>query len=99
MLTELEQRMADAVLALRSGQVASFGDIAAAAGRPSAARAAGRMLSRSMDSLPWWRVVYSSGHLPPCNPSLQAERLRDEGVTVQGFRVLEAPLGRFAVTR
>ena len=95
MLTEFEQAMAAAVENLEPGQVVSFGDIAAAAGRPNASRAAGRMLSRSADTLPWWRVVYGSGHLPPCNPSLQADRLTAEGVQLKGFRVVESPLGRF----
>lgn len=95
MLTEFQQQMADAVNKLRAGEVVSFGDIAAAAGRPSASRAAGRMLSQSMDTLPWWRVVYSDGQLPPCNPSVQSERLVDEGVTLKAFRVIDSPLGRF----
>jgi methylated-DNA-protein-cysteine methyltransferase-like protein len=87
--------MASAVGKLRRGEVVSFGDIAAAAGRPNASRAAGQMLSQSTDTLPWWRVVYSDGHLPPCNPSVQSERLIDEGVTLKGFRVVSSPLGRF----
>lgn len=95
MVTEFQQQMADAVNSLRPGQVVSFGDIASLAGRPRASRAAGKMLSQSMDTLPWWRVVYSSGHLPPCNPSVQSERLADEGVQLDGFRVVESPLGRF----
>lgn len=97
MLTHFEQQMASAVGKLRPGEVVSFGDIAAAAGRPNAARAAGRMLSRSLDTLPWWRVVYSDGHLPPCNPSVQSERLIDEGVCLKGFRVVRSPLGRFKI--
>ena len=95
MLTEFQQQMANAVTKLRPGEVVSFGDIAATAGRPRASRAAGRMLSQSMDTLPWWRVVYSDGHLPPCNPSVQAERLAEEGVQLNAFRVVESPLGRF----
>jgi methylated-DNA-protein-cysteine methyltransferase-like protein len=95
MLTEFQQQMADAVNELRPGEVVSFGDIAAAAGRPNAARAAGRMLSESMDTLPWWRVVYSDGHLPHCNPTVQSERLADEGVQLNAFRVVRSPLGRF----
>jgi methylated-DNA-protein-cysteine methyltransferase-like protein len=95
MLTEFQQQMADAVSELRPGEVVSFGDIASAAGRPHASRAAGRMLSESMDTLPWWRVVYSNGHLPPCNPTVQSERLADEGVQLKAFRVIRSPLGRF----
>lgn len=91
--------MAKAVDDLAPGEVVSFGDIAAAAGRPNASRAAGNLLSRSLDTLPWWRVVYSDGRLPPCNPSVQTERLVDEGVQVEGFRVVRSPRGRFVKRR
>ena len=88
--------MRKAVLSLREGEVVSYSDVAKLAGHPRAARAAGSVLAQSLDTLPWWRVVYSDGHLPPCNPGLQAERLAEEGVEVRGFRVVSAPLGRFA---
>ena len=94
--TPLQQAITVAVQRLRQGEVVSFGDVAANAGRPDAARAAGAVLAQSADTLPWWRVVYSDGHLPPCNPSLQAERLADEGVNLRGFRVIHSPRGRFA---
>ena len=95
-MTELQQKIVLAAESLAVGEVVSFGDIAAKAGRPNASRAAGSVLAKSGDSLPWWRVVYSSGDLPACNPSLQAERLADEGVQLEGFRVIRSPLGRFA---
>ena len=94
--TPLQQQIAMAVESLQQGEVVSFGDVAARAGRPDAARAAGAVLANSADTLPWWRVVYSDGHLPPCNPGLQAERLSSEGVDLRGFRVIGAPIGRFA---
>ena len=81
---------------LRPGEVVSYGDVAALAGYPSAARAAGAALANCPDTLPWWRVVYGDGHLPRCNPSLQAERLAAEGVVLKGFRVVSAPQGRFS---
>lgn len=95
-LTPLQRAIVSAVEDLAEGEVVSFGDVAARAGRPDAARAAGAVLAGSADSLPWWRVVYSSGHLPPCNPGLQAQRLAEEGVHLRGFRVIDAPRGRFA---
>ena len=94
--TPLEQALTIAVASLREGEVVSFGDIAERAGRPDAPRAAGRLLSKSLSSLPWWRVVYASGKVAPCNPELQAERLREEGVEVKNGRVIQAPLGRFS---
>jgi methylated-DNA-protein-cysteine methyltransferase-like protein len=92
----LQQQIALAVESLTEGEVVSFGDVAARAGQPNAARAAGAVLANSADTLPWWRVVYNDGHLPPCNPGLQAERLADEGVDLRGYRVIRAPKGRFA---
>jgi methylated-DNA-protein-cysteine methyltransferase-like protein len=85
-----------AVAHLEVGEVVSYGDLASRAGNPRAARVAGAVLAKCPDTHPWWRVVYGSGHLPTCNPSLQAERLNAEGVTLQGFRVIASPLGRFS---
>ena len=97
--TEFEQQMMIAVLSLREGEVVSFGDIAAKAGRPDAPRAAGRLLATSQVDLPWWRVVYSNGKIPECNSPRQQNRLIDEGVTIDGDRVLSSPLGRFRKAR
>lgn len=96
MLTEFQQRMAAAVDETVAGEVVSFGDIAAAAGRPNASRAAGNLLAKFPGDLPWWRVVYSDGRLPACNPSVQTERLAEEGVHLKGCRVIYSPKGRFA---
>lgn len=93
--TEFQKQIAEAVEQLEPGEVVSFGDIAARAGRPEACRAAGSVLANSSNDLPWWRVVYSDGFLPRCNPGLQAERLTEEGVEVRSFRVIRSPKGRF----
>ena len=93
--TKIENDISTAVLALSKGEIVSFGDVAAKAGHPKAARAAGAVLAKSGDALPWWRVVYADGQVPPCNPSLQVERLLAEGVQIRGFRVLSSPVGRF----
>ena len=94
--TPLEQALTIAVASLREGEVVSYGDVAARAGRPDAARAAGALLSKALTSLPWWRVVYASGKLAPCNPLFQQQQLHGEGVEVRRGRVVRAPLGRFA---
>lgn len=88
--------MAAIVEALAEGEVISFGDVARRSGEPKLSRMAGSVLAHSADALPWWRVVYSDGHLPSCNPSLQAARLAEEGVQLQGFRVIRSPAGRFS---
>lgn len=81
---------------LRPGEVVSYGDVAARAGYPRRHRAVGQLLGASFDALPWWRVVYNDGRLPPVNPSLQEQRLLEEGVTMKRMRVVKSPLGRFA---
>lgn len=81
---------------LAEGEVVSYGDIAAVAGRPGAPRAVGRILALRGAELPWWRVVYSDGRLSSANPGEQLARLLAEGVLVHDYRVVAAPLGRFA---
>lgn len=73
--------------ALRPGEVMAYGEVAAEAGYPGAARAVGNLLRR-VPGLPWWRVVTSTGRLVPHHENEQAERLRAEGVTVAGGRVV-----------
>lgn len=88
--------MFNVIANLSDGEVVSFGDVAARAGRPNASRAAGRLLSKiRATELPWWRVVFSDGRLPQCNPTLQTARLEAEGVTVENQKVKIAPSGRF----
>lgn len=93
--TELQRKIIAAVARLAEGEVVSFSDIAERAGSPKACRAAGAVLASGMEDLPWWRVVYSDGYLPPCNPGLQSERLAEEGVEMRSFRVIRSPKGRF----
>lgn len=81
---------------LKPGEVVSYGDVAAQAGYPNRHRAVGQLLAASVDALPWWRVVYASGQLPPCHPQLQEERLREEGVQLSRHRVIASPAGRFS---
>ena len=88
-MTEFEERVRGAVRRLRSGEVATYGEIAEEAGVPGAARAVGGVLSRS-DGLPWWRVVAANGRLVPGNEAVHARRLRAEGVAIRGGRVVPA---------
>ena len=80
--------MAAVIRALRSGEVVSYGEVAARAGRPGAARAVGNVLSRS-DGLPWWRVVRAGGWMAVHHESRQAELLAAEGVLVVGGRIAD----------
>ena len=82
-LSEFAERVCEVVAGLAKGDVMSYGEVAAMAGRPGAARGVGAVLAASGDrALPWWRVVYSSGRLAPGKETDQARRLRAEGVDV-----------------
>jgi methylated-DNA-protein-cysteine methyltransferase-like protein len=81
----------DAVVAVLSaiprGDVLSYGEVAAEAGYPGAARAVGNLLQSTDLDLPWWRVVTADGRLVPGHERVHASRLRGEGVTVRNGRV------------
>jgi methylated-DNA-protein-cysteine methyltransferase-like protein len=73
---------------LTAGDVTTYGEVAAEAGSPGAARAVGNLLRGSGGSgLPWWRVVAADGRLVPGIEGEHAARLRAEGVEVRDGRV------------
>ncbi len=72
---------------LAPGDVVTYGEVAAEAGFPGAARAVGRLLSQSDGAHPWWRVVNASGRLVPGHEAEHARRLVAEGVEVRDGRV------------
>lgn len=71
------------------GRVATYGEVAAAVGRPLAARAVGQALKRlgAGTELPWWRVVNAQGRVSPRGgdgwpfAALQRTLLEREGVS------------------
>lgn len=71
---------------LDPGEVIAYGEVAAEAGRPGAARAVGRLLATSgadgalPASVAWWRVVNAQGRLAPGKEAEQARLLAREGV-------------------
>lgn len=75
------------------GRLATYGQLAKLMGYPGAARWVGRTLGQlpADTQLPWHRVVAAGGRLSlPANTSAgdeQRQRLRDEGIFVQGDRV------------
>ena len=71
-------------------KLVTYGDVAAQAGRPGAARAVGRLMAGS-DGLPWWRIVTASGRLVPGLEDEHRSKLEAEGFTVQGTRVVVQP--------
>jgi methylated-DNA-protein-cysteine methyltransferase-like protein len=79
--------VAAVVVGLRSGEVVTYGEVAAEAGRPGAARAVGQVLATSGGELPWWRVVTANGRLVPGNEAEHERLLRAEGVEVRSGRI------------
>jgi methylated-DNA-protein-cysteine methyltransferase-like protein len=70
-----------------AGRVATYGEVAEAAGRPGAARAVGGVLRSLPEGLgvPWWRVLGSGGRITiprhRHHDRLQRSLLAGEGVT------------------
>ena len=71
------------------GRVATYGDIAYAAGYPGAARQVAWALHTSSSGLPWHRIVGADGKilLPGEGGFEQRMRLRAEGVEFLGLRI------------
>ena len=76
-----------------SGKVATYGQIAALAGLPKAARFAGTSLKDlpKATRIPWHRVINAQGRisLPPSSASYQEQhqRLMQEGVLIRNGRI------------
>lgn len=92
---ERERRILDVLMALREGEVTTYGDVADVAGYPRQSRLVGRILATTDVEVPWWRVVNVSGRIVSGHPDEQRALLRSEGVTVAADRVRNAPHGRF----
>jgi methylated-DNA-protein-cysteine methyltransferase related protein len=84
-----DDAMRKAILSIPKGKVATYGQVAAAAGYPLHHRAAARLLRNSHGTLPWQRVVGAGGEIKTKFEHAQEQRLRLEleGVTFRGSRV------------
>lgn len=87
------QRIWQVIGQIPKGKVATYGQIAALAGLPGAARLVGNVLKKLPDGgqLPWHRVINSQGKisLPIDSASYreQKKRLIAEGIDVQNSRI------------
>ena len=81
------ERAEEVIRGLAPGEVSTYGEVAADAGRPGAARAVGHLLATCPADLPWWRVVAANGRLVPGHETEHARRLEAEGVPVQHGKV------------
>jgi methylated-DNA-protein-cysteine methyltransferase-like protein len=81
-------RVAEVLHRLQPGDVTTYGEVAAEAGTPGAARAVGRILREAAPGeFPWWRVVAASGRLVPGGEAEHALRLQAEGVEIENGKV------------
>ena len=73
-----------------AGRVATYGDVAAAAGSPRASRAVGNIMRECRSAaIPCHRVIAAGGRLGGFGGNIQLKRelLRAEGILVTGTRV------------
>jgi methylated-DNA-[protein]-cysteine S-methyltransferase len=85
-------KVLSAVRRIPPGRVATYGDVAAAAGSPRAARAVGNIMRECRSvSVPCHRVIAANGRLGGYGGNIQLKRelLRAEGIPVTGSRVKE----------
>jgi O-6-methylguanine DNA methyltransferase len=81
------RRVLRVVSSIPAGRVSTYGDVAAAAGRPRAARAVGNIMASCTDrTIPCHRVVAANGRLGGygSSPELKRALLRAEGIQVFG---------------
>ena len=87
-LTAFETSVLELVAGLKSGEIITYGEVAAEVGKPGAARAVGSTLRRHGGSVPWWRVVAANGRLVPGGEQRHQKKLKAEGVPVRNGRVV-----------
>ena len=90
MTGNFQARVIHAVRRIPRGRVATYGDVAALAGRPRAHRAVGNIMRTCGDSsIPCHRVIAAGGKLGGYGGDLFAKRARllAEGVMVSGDRI------------
>lgn len=89
-MSDFAARVRSVVRRIPHGRVATYGDVAAAAGRPRAHRAVGNIMRDCHDSsIPCHRVIAAGGKLGGYGRDLFAKRARllAEGVIVAGGRI------------
>ena len=85
-----DEAFAETIRSIPRGKVASYGQVAAAAGYPRYHRAVARLLKALIPGdLPWQRVLGAGGEIKLAGPAAaeQRLRLRMEGVTFVGKRI------------
>jgi O-6-methylguanine DNA methyltransferase len=89
-MTEFRRRVLSVVRGIPAGRVATYGDVAALAGKPRASRAVGNIMRNCREpGVPCHRVIAAGGLLGGYGGNLQLKRelLRAEGLEVGMGRV------------
>jgi O-6-methylguanine DNA methyltransferase len=100
--SDFPQRVLAAVRRIPAGRVATYGDVAAMAGRPRAARAVGNIMRGcARPDVPCHRVIAAGGRLGGYggNEVLKRALLVAEGVPLSGSRVLDLKRFRWSARR
>lgn len=87
---DFKRRVLTVVRAIPHGKVATYGEVAALAGRPRAHRAVGTIMRNCREpGVPCHRVIAAGGMLGGFggSPALKRQLLLAEGVTVVGVRI------------
>ena len=101
-----KQRVISFIKNVPKGKVVSYGQVAAAAGSPRAARQVGGIL-RSLDEdqhVPWWRVINNQGLISikgnwTATKELQKALLEKEGIKVNKDFVVDMEKYRYNSTK
>ena len=92
------RRVLSAVRRIPPGRVSTYGDVAAAAGKPRAARAVGNIMRGcTARDVPCHRVIAAGGRLGGYGGRLEMKRalLRVEGILVAGDTIREFTVRRW----
>jgi methylated-DNA-[protein]-cysteine S-methyltransferase len=97
-MTAFTRRVLTVLRRIPPGRVATYGDLARAAGKPRAARAVGTIMrTAGVPGLPYHRVIAAGGRLGGYGgaPGMKAALLAAEGLTVRRGRVVSFPKHRW----
>ncbi len=94
-MTRAEEAIMRTILSIPEGKVASYGQIAAAAGYPRHHRQVAQFLRKYGSHIPWQRVVGAGGVLKTIDNGAMYQRtlLEREGVRFNGHRINLAVYG------
>ncbi len=95
MATEFQKKVWEAVESIPEGRVATYGDIARAAGRTNLARYISGIIGQhpQAEKLPWHRIVYSNGKvwMSPENEAARRKAYKKEGIILKDDKIENFP--------